>query len=98
MFGFRFCKVRDPQGVLMPPYRPARISYECRTITRSMTDPPRVPAATAGFTLLGAVLFCAAIGAGIGLAVGSVPLPTIAGVFIGFGVGFWLVYTRFKRI
>jgi len=63
-----------------------------------MTDPPRPSAATAGFTLLGGVLFCAGIGAGIGLLVGSLPLPTIAGVFIGFGVGFWLVYTRFKRV
>lgn len=63
-----------------------------------MSDPPRVSAATAGFTLLGSVLFCAAIGAGVGLAVGSAPLPTIAGVFIGFGVGFRLVYQRFKRV
>jgi hypothetical protein len=63
-----------------------------------MTDPPRPSAATAGFTLLAAVLFCAAIGAGVGLLVGSVPLPVIAGVFIGFGVGFRLVYTRFKHV
>ena len=63
-----------------------------------MTDPPRPSAATAGFTLLGAVIFCAAIGAGVGLLVGNVPLPTIAGVCIGFGVGFRLVYTRFKHV
>jgi F0F1-type ATP synthase assembly protein I len=63
-----------------------------------MSEPPRASAATAGFTLLGAVLFCAGIGAGIGLLAGSVPLLTIAGVFIGFGVGFRLVYTRFKRV
>ena len=63
-----------------------------------MTDPPRPSAATAGFTLLAAVLFCAAIGAGVGTLVGSVQLPTIAGVFVGFGVGFRLVYTRFKRV
>ena len=63
-----------------------------------MTDPPRPSAATAGFTLLAAVLFCAAIGAGVGALVGSVPLPTIAGVFIGFGVGFRLVYARFKHV
>ena len=63
-----------------------------------MTDPPRASAATAGFTLLAAVLFCAAIGAGAGLLVGSVALPTIAGVFIGFGVGFRLVYARFKHV
>ena len=63
-----------------------------------MSDPSGGPAATAGFTLLAAVLLCAAIGAGIGVLVGSVPLPAIAGVFIGFGVGFWVVYTRFKRV
>ncbi len=63
-----------------------------------MSDPPRPSAATAGFTLLAGVLFCAAIGAGIGLAVGSLPLFVIAGVFIGFGVGFSLVYARFKRV
>ena len=81
----------------MPPFRPARTTYECRAIT-SMNDPRGVSAATAGFTLLAAVLLCAAIGAGIGLAVGSVPLPTIGGVFVGFGVGFWVVYTRFKHV
>ena len=63
-----------------------------------MTDPPRPSAATAGFTLLAAVLFCAAVGAGIGALVGSVPLFAIAGVFIGFGVGFRLVYSRFKHV
>jgi len=63
-----------------------------------MTDPPRPSAATAGFTLLASVLFCAAIGLGIGALAGSIPLPTIAGVFIGFGVGFRLVYTRFKHV
>jgi hypothetical protein len=63
-----------------------------------MTDPPRPSAATAGFTLLAAVLFCAAIGAGVGLLAGSVPLPTIAGVFVGFALGFRLVYTRFKHV
>lgn len=63
-----------------------------------MTDPPRPPAATAGATLLAGVLLCTAIGVGIGLLIGSVPLPAIAGVFIGFGVGFWVVYTRFRRV
>jgi F0F1-type ATP synthase assembly protein I len=63
-----------------------------------MSDQPRPLAITAGFTLLGAVLFCAAIGVGIGLLAGSVPLFAIAGVFIGFGVGFGLVYTRFKHV
>jgi F0F1-type ATP synthase assembly protein I len=63
-----------------------------------LTDPPRPSAATAGFTLLGGVALCAAIGLGVGLVVGSVPLFTIVGVFIGFGLGFWGVYARFKHI
>jgi F0F1-type ATP synthase assembly protein I len=63
-----------------------------------LSDPPGPSAATAGFTLLAAVIFCAAIGAGIGLLVDSVPLPAIAGVFIGFGLGFRLVYARFKHV
>jgi F0F1-type ATP synthase assembly protein I len=63
-----------------------------------LTDPPRPSAATAGFTLLAGVVMCAGIGVGVGLLVGSLPLFAIAGVFIGFGAGFWGVYARFKRI
>ena len=63
-----------------------------------MTDPSGTPAATAGFTLLAAVLLCAAMGAGLGLLVDAVALLAILGVFIGFGVGFWVVYTRFKHV
>ena len=63
-----------------------------------MTERPRINAAGAGFTLLGAVLLCAGIGIGAGFAVGA-PVPlSIAGVFIGFVVGFRLVYTRFRDI
>lgn len=82
----------------MPLRRSARISHACRTTKSSMTDPPRPPAATAGATLLAGVLMGTAIGVGIGLLIDSVPLPAIAGVFIGFGLGFWLVYTRYKRV
>lgn len=83
----------------MPPYGPARIHYACgKTTSSNMTDPPRFSAATAGFTLLAAVLFCAATGAAVGLLLDAVALFAIAGVFIGFGVGFWLVYTRFKHV
>ena len=63
-----------------------------------MTERPRSSAAGAGFTLLGAVVLCAAIGIGAGFAAGA-PVPlAIAGVFVGFAVGFRLVYTRFKDI
>jgi hypothetical protein len=55
-------------------------------------------AATAGFLLLSTVLFCAAVGIGIGALVGAPLALAIVGVFIGFGLGFRLVYTRFKDI
>ena len=63
-----------------------------------MTARPRSNAAGAGFTLLGAVLFCAGVAIAIGFALGA-PVPlAIAGVFLGFLVGFRLVYTRFRDI
>jgi hypothetical protein len=54
--------------------------------------------AGAGALLIGAVLACAAVGLGIGLVVGVPALLGLAGGFIGVGVGFWLVYDRFKDL
>jgi hypothetical protein len=54
--------------------------------------------AGAGGLLIGAILTCAAVGAGIGLVVGAPALLGLAGGFIGVGVGFWLVYDRFKDL
>ena len=54
--------------------------------------------AGAGALLIGAILSCAAVGLGIGLVIG-VPVPLgLVGGFIGVGVGFWLVYDRFKDL
>ena len=54
--------------------------------------------AGAGALLIGAILTCAAVGLGIGLALG-VPVPLgLAGGFAGVGVGFWLVYDRFRDL
>jgi len=54
--------------------------------------------AGAGALLIGAILSCAAVGLGIGLVLG-VPAPLgLAGGFIGVGVGFWLVYDRFRDL
>ena len=54
--------------------------------------------AGAGALLIGTILTCAAVGLGIGLVLG-VPAPLgLAGGFIGVGVGFWLVYDRFKDL
>jgi len=60
--------------------------------------PTRADAATAGFSLIGSMLACG----GAGLAVGSlfglaVPLG-LAGLFAGLVVGFFLVYSRYRRI
>jgi 4-hydroxybenzoate polyprenyltransferase len=61
-------------------------------------DRPPMRGAVAGSTLLAAALLCAAIGFGIGLLVGA-PAPfATAGVFVGFALGFRLVYSRYKDL
>jgi len=55
-------------------------------------------AALAGFMLLTTALACAGIGVGIGAALGVPALLGILGLFVGFGLGFALVYHRFKDI
>jgi ABC-type multidrug transport system permease subunit len=55
-------------------------------------------AALAGFMLLVTALLCGGIGAGVGVAIGAPALLGILGLFIGFGVGFALVYSRFKDL
>lgn len=62
------------------------------------SDRPPMRGAVAGSTLLGSTLLCAAIGLGLGLLVGAPALLAIVGVFVGFAVGFRLVYSRFKDI
>jgi hypothetical protein len=55
-------------------------------------------AMAAGIYIVVALVLCAAIGAGLGALFGaSVPLA-FAGGFIGLGLGFRLVYTRFKDL
>ena len=62
-----------------------------------MPDPSR-DAALAGFLLLVTAVLIGGVGLGLGLAVGAPALLGILGLFIGFGVGFAVVYTRFKDI
>ena len=58
----------------------------------------RADAATAGFSLIGSMLACGAAGLGVGSLFGiAVPLG-IAGLFAGLVVGFFLVYSRYRRI
>ena len=54
--------------------------------------------AGAGALLIGTILSCAAVGLGIGLVLGVPALLGLVGGFIGVGVGFWLVYDRFKDL
>ena len=62
------------------------------------SDRPGASPAGAGALLVGAIISCAAVGLGIGLAIGAPALVGVAGGFIGVGVGFWLVYDRFKDL
>ncbi len=61
-------------------------------------EPRAFNPASAGGTLLASVLLCAAVGFGVGTVVGATALFTIVAVFIGFGIGFRLVYTRYRHI
>jgi hypothetical protein len=65
-----------------------------------MTDgtPTRVDAATAGVSLIAAIVLGAVTGYGLGSLVGiAVPLG-IGGLFAGLVVGLALVYARFRRL
>jgi hypothetical protein len=54
--------------------------------------------AAAGGLLIGTVIFCAAIGIGIGALIGAAAPLAVAGAFVGFGLGMWLVYRRFRDL
>jgi hypothetical protein len=55
-------------------------------------------AGLAGLMIVSSAVVCALIGAALGALVGA-PLPlAVVGVFAGFGLGFRLVYTRFRDI
>jgi hypothetical protein len=55
-------------------------------------------AALAGFMLLTTAVLCAGVGLAVGVALGVPALLGILGLFIGFGIGFALVYSRFKDL
>ena len=55
-------------------------------------------AALAGFMLVVTALLCAGVGVAIGAALGAPAVFGILGLFVGFGVGFRLVYKRFRDI
>jgi hypothetical protein len=55
-------------------------------------------AALAGLMLVVTALMCAGVGVAIGVALGAPALLGILGLFVGFGLGFALVYNRFRNI
>jgi hypothetical protein len=55
-------------------------------------------AGLAGFMIVSTAVLCAAIGLGLGELVGAPLALAVVGVFIGFGVGFRLVYARFRDL
>jgi hypothetical protein len=54
--------------------------------------------AGAGALLIGAIVGCAAVGLGLGALIGAPALLALAGGFVGVGVGFSIVYSRFKDL
>ena len=48
--------------------------------------------------LVAAILACGGVGLGIGALVGLPALLGLVGGFAGVGVGFWIVYSRFKDL
>ena len=52
----------------------------------------------AGMMLVGALVLCTAIGAGLGALIGAVAPLTIVGVLAGFGAGLWAVIARFRDL
>ncbi|MEX0993554.1 MAG: hypothetical protein WDZ37_06120 [Solirubrobacterales bacterium] len=63
-----------------------------------MTGHPGHDAAGAGALLIGAIVACAAIGLGLGALIGAPALLGISGGAVGLGVGFWIVYERYKDL
>ena len=63
-----------------------------------MSKTPARDAAGAGALLIGTILTCAGAGLGVGALIGAPAVLGIGGGFVGVGVGFGLVYRRFKDL
>ena len=63
-----------------------------------MSRTPARDAAGAGALLIGTILACAAVGLGLGALIGAPAALGIGGGFVGVGVGFGLVYRKFKDL
>ena len=74
-------------------------------MTRRSGSPPPRPTqrqgpspAAAGSLLIATIVACAGVGLAVGLLVGAAALVALAGGIVGIGVGFWIVYDRFKDL
>ena len=47
---------------------------------------------------MSSVVLCGAVGAGLGALVGAPGPLAVVGVFVGFGLGFRLVYARYRDL
>jgi hypothetical protein len=63
-----------------------------------MSEGPAANPAGAGALIIGSILACAAVGFGVGALVGAPALLGLAGGFVGVGVGFSVVYRKFKDL
>jgi hypothetical protein len=54
--------------------------------------------AVAGSLLVGTIVLCAAVGFGLGAAVGAPVVLGLVGLFAGLVAGFVVVYARFKDL
>jgi hypothetical protein len=94
----RLCAGRLPSRA---PRRRRRNDTCFPTATYPMTrrsDRHGASPAGAGALLIGTILACAGVGMGIGLVIGAPAPLALGGGFIGVGVGFWLVYDRFRDL
>ena len=63
-----------------------------------MTRKPSNRGAIAGSYLLAVNAICTAIGVGLGVLADAVLPLAVAGFFVGFFLGIWVVYRRFKDL
>ena len=59
---------------------------------------PVMRGSVAGTLLIATILVCMGVGVGIGALVGAVVPLGLLGLFAGLGLGFALVYSRFKDL
>jgi len=48
--------------------------------------------------MLGAIVFCVLVGLAVGSLIDAAGLLAALGAAVGLPVGFWVVYSRFRRI